>query len=622
MLYEMLAGQPPFTGPTPQAIMARHSLDRVPRLRIVRGAVPDALETVIERALEKVPADRYQTAGQFAEAVGAAATGRVSRVVASTSRPRAWRVPAIAAGVLVLALGGWVAFGRPAGARSASGGLDARRLAVLSFADYSRDSSLGPLADGLSDGLIAELSQVRGLDVVSRNGVAPLQRAGLATDSIARAVHAGTVIAGSVEPVGARVRVNVRLVDGASGADLERASFELPASQLLATRDSALREVARLLRGRLGDEVELRQRRAATSSDAAWLLVQGAETQRRRAEVALSANDGAAAQAALATADSLLGRAEREDAQWPAPVVQRGQLAVIRARAIAAAAERAPVLRAGLEHATRALRLDAASAGALALRGTLRYQLWRADVEPDRATREQLLDSAQADLEAAVRTDPTLASAHATLSSLHYARKDVVSAVLAARAAYDADAYLREAETILDRLFWGNYDIAQFAEARRWCGEGARRFPGNWRFTECQLWMQIAPGTSPDGAAAWQLAGRADSLTPAASRALRSRIHLLLVGGALGKQGLRDSAERVLGRARSDDPRIDPSQELLGYEAVVRAQLGESEAAVRLLQRYVATHPDHSFERGGMLHWWWRDLERHDGFQAVVRATK
>src|SRR6266508_6256400 len=68
---------------TAQAIMARHSLDAVPRLKIVRDAIPDELEVVIERALEKVPADRYQTSGEFAKALTAASTGTVSRVTAA-----------------------------------------------------------------------------------------------------------------------------------------------------------------------------------------------------------------------------------------------------------------------------------------------------------------------------------------------------------------------------------------------------------------------------------------------------------------------------------------------------------------------------------------------------------
>src|SRR5207245_2499217 len=56
--YEMLVGEPPFTGPTPQAVMARHSLDAVSPPSIVRATIPDATEDAILRALSKVPADR------------------------------------------------------------------------------------------------------------------------------------------------------------------------------------------------------------------------------------------------------------------------------------------------------------------------------------------------------------------------------------------------------------------------------------------------------------------------------------------------------------------------------------------------------------------------------------
>src|SRR5436309_11618530 len=119
VLYETLAGQPPFTGPTAQAIMARHSLDAVPRLKIVRDAIPDELETVIERALEKVPADRYQTSGEFAKALTEASTGTVSRVTAARRPTRAqpmWRRRmnvGIGVGVIVVVDGGWPMFGRP-----------------------------------------------------------------------------------------------------------------------------------------------------------------------------------------------------------------------------------------------------------------------------------------------------------------------------------------------------------------------------------------------------------------------------------------------------------------------------------------------------------------------------
>jgi len=71
VLYEMLAGEPPFTGPTPMAVLARHSLERVPSIRVVRQTVPAALEAVIEKAMAKVPVDRYASAAEMATALEA-----------------------------------------------------------------------------------------------------------------------------------------------------------------------------------------------------------------------------------------------------------------------------------------------------------------------------------------------------------------------------------------------------------------------------------------------------------------------------------------------------------------------------------------------------------------------
>src|SRR5512141_779289 len=68
VLYEMLAGQAPFTGPTAQAVLARHAVDPVPPLRTVRQAIPPSLEAVVLRALAKTPADRFRTADEMADA--------------------------------------------------------------------------------------------------------------------------------------------------------------------------------------------------------------------------------------------------------------------------------------------------------------------------------------------------------------------------------------------------------------------------------------------------------------------------------------------------------------------------------------------------------------------------
>src|SRR4029077_7458460 len=288
-------GEPPFTGPTAQAVLARHSLDVVSPPSIVRATIPDAAEAAILRALAKLPADRYATTALFVEALTtpSAATGahrRASRGGAAAPRVP-WRrvVPIAACGLIAVVLALVVARrGEKAGSRvAAEGGLDPRHVAVLYFEDQSAGKTLGYGADGLTEALIDALGQVPALSVVSKNGVAPYRTSEVAPDSVARAVNVSTVIRGQVEETGNRYHVSVRLIDGASGADYKRASFDQAAGDLLVIRDSVAQRVAEFLRPGLGDEVRVRMERLGTSSVAAWSLRQRAEKSRKDAETAL-----------------------------------------------------------------------------------------------------------------------------------------------------------------------------------------------------------------------------------------------------------------------------------------------------------------------------------------------
>ena len=102
VLYEMLVGSPPYVGPTPQAILARKAVEPIPSLRVVRDTVPMAVERAITKALAKVPADRFATARQFAEALSE--RGLRAAVAASTlgaGRKRRNLLALALAGVLV-----------------------------------------------------------------------------------------------------------------------------------------------------------------------------------------------------------------------------------------------------------------------------------------------------------------------------------------------------------------------------------------------------------------------------------------------------------------------------------------------------------------------------------------
>ncbi len=632
VVYEMLVGEPPFTGPTAQAIIARHSLDMVSPPSIVRSTIPDAVEGAILRALAKVPADRYPTTALFAEALNtpSAATGAYRRATLERARPprpprpsRRRVVLGAAAVVAVAALTAaaywkWGRRGR-ATAGVGEGGLDPRHVAVLYFGDLSAERKLGYLADGLTEALINALSQVPALSVISKNGVAPYRNADVAPDSVARALSVGTVVRGDVEETGNRYHVSVRLIDGASGADYKRASFDQPAGDLLAMRDSLTGRVAEFLRQRLGEEVRLREERAGTRNTAAWSLLERAERSRKDAEAALEQGKASGVVAAFQQADSLAALAEAADAQWADPIVFRGWVAYRRSRVAETPREAMPWIQVGVDDAERALRIAPNDPSALELRGTLHYFRWTLRV-PDPAAAQSLLQSARQDLEGAVQLDPSRASAHSTLSHLYYQVDDVAAAVLAARRAYEADAYLSVARDVLGRLFLGTLDLEQFSQAERWCTEETRRFPNDYRTAECQLMLMTTPAQEPDVGRAWQLVALMDSVSPPAYRGYLRLEARLRAGGVIARAGLRDSARHVLERTRAATTRAaDPSQELLAIEAYQRTLLGERDEAIALLKRYSAANPGH-FERGQDISWWWRDLRDDPRFKALVGA--
>ncbi len=504
-------------------------------------------------------------------------------------------------------------------AAATASGLDNTRIAVLYFEDLRGDTAQAYLAAGLTEDLIDELTSVRALDVISANGVAPFRDRAVRPDSIAQILQAGTIVDGSVERRGEMLRVNVRLVDGATGAALDqRTTFEVPADDVFGLRAELVERVAGFLRQRLGEEVAVRALRSGTDDPAAWALVQRADQARARGEMALAHGDGSAGFAAYQAADSLLAQAEALDEDWAEPPVMRGWIAYELSRASHDPHEGAEWTGVALTHAGTALERDANDPAALELRGTVRYYQYLLNLAPDADAHQALLRAARADLEQAVSIDPSRAGAHNTLSHLYYEVQDVVQAVLSAQKAYVEDAYLRFADGVLWRLFNGTLDLGQFTQAERWCNEGGERFPSDHRFRLCRLILMVTPAGRPDAELAWRLAAEVDSLAPPAAREYERVRSELFVGGALANAGMLDSARNVLLRARGRVTfAIDPHQELLAYEAYMRTLTGETDEASSLLQRYYAANPGHLAGSSDMA-WWWRSLANEPWFQQLL----
>jgi serine/threonine-protein kinase len=265
VLYEMLGGQPPFLGPTPQAILARHAMDPVPSLRTLRPTVPRALGQVVTQALAKVPADRFATAGEFAKALD----GVVSAAgpVHFGFRLRRQGLLLVVAAVVLALVVGLLTMRRTRGAATSNPKL----VAVLPFRTMGANPELAWLREGLVDLLAIKLSGEGGLRAAEPSAILSTWRrvagsegkdiAPEAALEVARRLGAGRVIDGSVVGTSAHLTVTASLLAAPDGRDMARASVEGPADSLSALLD---RLAGRLLS--LGAGVDASRLSTITSS--------------------------------------------------------------------------------------------------------------------------------------------------------------------------------------------------------------------------------------------------------------------------------------------------------------------------------------------------------------------
>ena len=650
VLYEMLAGEPPFMGKNSMAIMARHAMEQVPSIRIVRSAVPEEVEEAIFAGMGKIPADRPRTAQEFAEILGMpmAMTASIRAVTGPTGmrripsgsqaaiartmamrHPRKWwqRARVHAAAVVVVmaaAISAWLAWDR---SHTKVTDENARRVAVLYFTDQSKTKDLGPLADGLTEGLINSLSNASSITVISRTGVERFRGSELPPDSIAHALRAGYLVRGDLDREGRNIAVNVSLEDRL-GTRLQRTSFRIAETNQLAMRDSLQSAVSALIKGTLHEEIQLREERAGTSNQRAWLELQRGEQSRKGIASLLGKGDAVAVDRAVATADSIFANAERLDSKWAEPITRRAWLSYQRSRSVG----NDPVqirkwVETAMRHAERALALDANSPDALEVRGTLKYWSWVSNLETDVSRKQALLLGAKADLERATELNPKQASAYATLVSVYYQvpSANTNDVYLAATKAYDADEFLANANVVLNRLFLAAYDLGSFDKADQHCKVFASRFPQDFRSKRCRLFLLTTPrATNLDVGMARRIADSVVAMRPAKDTLLERLNTNLLVAAALARASkerpaLADSARELVKRS-TGDAQVDPTRDLAYLGAFAYTVLGDSDNALRMLKVHLAANPQRASSLRDDPGWWFKDLEKSAQFRQMVGA--
>ncbi len=203
VLYEMLAGDPPFVASNPRAVLAKHMTDPAPPITTVRSSVPRPVAVAITKALGKAPADRFASAKAFSEALFATAVEDEK---------------------------------------------EKKSIVVLPFENLSPDPDNAFFADGLTEELIADLSKVRALRVISRTSAMQYKGTTKNVPAVARELNVRYLLEGSVRRAGSNLRITAQLIDAKADAHLWAEKYSGTLDDVFDLQERLSREIVAELR--------------------------------------------------------------------------------------------------------------------------------------------------------------------------------------------------------------------------------------------------------------------------------------------------------------------------------------------------------------------------------------
>ncbi len=263
VLYEMLAGEPPFTGPNAQSIIAKRISGQVPSLRRARPTVPEDIERATLQALASFPADRYASAADFARALEVTATTEIrqpSATVAHRARPGfSLRRPVTAALLVGFLIGVGVLFAWRRNHAPAAAEAGERRVAVLPFENLG-DSADAYFADGITDAVRGKLTGLPGMRVTGSNSSRQYRGTEKSPQEIGRELGVDFILVGNVrwqKSAGAsRVQVSPELIEVASAEARWQQPFDAALTDVFQVQADIAGRVAQALDVAIGSREE------------------------------------------------------------------------------------------------------------------------------------------------------------------------------------------------------------------------------------------------------------------------------------------------------------------------------------------------------------------------------
>ncbi len=223
VVYEMLGGEPPFTGPTVQAVITKRLVETAPHVRSLRD-VPEPMDEAICKALARERVDRFSTAAMFAETLAAASQSAVH----ISPVPEARTEPVT----------------------------DAKSIAVIPFANLSADPANEYFSDGMTEEIVNAIAKIEGLQVASRTSTFALKGKELEIGEIGRKLRVGSVLEGSVRKAGNRIRIAAQLINVANGYHLWSETYDRELEDVFAIQDEISHAIVDVLKLRLKGKEE------------------------------------------------------------------------------------------------------------------------------------------------------------------------------------------------------------------------------------------------------------------------------------------------------------------------------------------------------------------------------
>ena len=542
VLYEMLAGKPPFQSASPGATMAAILRDPPPALPEGRQPLPTGLDRLVRRCLEKNPDERFQSARDLAFALRAFSSGAAPTGEEATIRP-----------------------GPPS-------------VAVLPFRNLSADPENEFFTDGILEDVIAHLSKVRSLKVISRSSVMPFRKREQSLREIGTTLGAGAILEGSVRRAGNRVRIVAQLVDVRTDEHLWAETYDRELDDIFAIQTDVAFQIAAALQAELSlDERRRIQRTPTRDLHAYQLYLQGRYCYSRYTEEGFRKSIGyfeeaiaadpefALAHAGLALAYAELGQGQGAGALKPAEAFRRAREAV-----------------------AKALALDNALAEAHGVVALLKFMC---DYDWSGAEREFQL---------ALELSPGSADLHDHYGWLCSALERYDDALRLVKRAQELDPLMHRSD-VANQLLRAGRNAEALALAERI----VEFEPAFARGHSISGWARIAMGRSREGLEALE---RAAALTP------DSPIFLAQLGQAYGMTGEEAKAREILARLHA----LSLTRYVSPYAfAYVHTGLGENDLALDWLEKAYEQRSGAIYGiKGSFL---FRSLRSHPRFTALLR---